>query len=278
MSDAHIWRLVWSGFAPADVNMAVDEMLFEQVAEGDAPPTLRIYGWEPPGVSIGFAQDLEQGVDLEAVQRRGYGLVRRPTGGRAIIHRDEVTYSVCIRVGHLACGDSVVASYREISRGIEAGLALLGVGAGIPDGRRDSPRKPADLPSICFASSLGGDMEVAGRKIVGSAQMRRSGAILQHGAIPITLDPAEHLEILGKHPRDAGNANGLSHHATTVAEVLGRSVCFDELGRAVVSGFAEAFGVLIAEQPLTDSEQARTAELVESKYGTERWTRTRGRR
>ncbi|NSW58482.1 MAG: lipoate--protein ligase family protein [Armatimonadetes bacterium] len=278
MSDAEVWRLVWSGFAPADVNMAVDETLFEQVAGGSAPPTLRIYGWDPPGVSIGFAQDLEQGVDLEAVQRRGYGLVRRPTGGRAIIHRDEVTYSVCIRVDQLACGDSVVASYREISRGIEAGLALLGVSAGIPAGRRDSSRKPVDLPAICFASSLGGDMEVAGRKIVGSAQMRRSGAILQHGSIPITLAASEHLEILGKRPSDVGDANGLSRHAATVAEVLGRRVSFDELGRAVVSGFAEAFGVLIAEQPLTDEERARAAELVETKYGAESWTRTRGRR
>lgn len=265
--------------------MAVDEAIFESVAVGAAPPTLRIYGWDPPGVSLGYFQALDDGVNLEAVQRYGYGLVRRPTGGRAIIHHHEVTYSVSIRMEALANGASVLRSYRELSRGVEAGLVRLGVPACIPQApksdRRSGSCPPGQgrrLPTICFAKVAGGDMVVAGRKIVGSAQMRRQGAILQHGSIPIRIVLAEHMAILGGDSSDPAAAATLSRAAVGVADALGREVSFEELGRAVCAGFVDAFGCTLCQQALTGEEMARAQELVAAKYGTDQWTRTVGRR
>jgi lipoyl(octanoyl) transferase len=273
-----LWRAVWSGHLPAADNMAVDEALFETVLAGGAP-TLRVYGWEPPGVSLGMFQPVDRGVDLAAVARRGYGLVRRPTGGRAIIHHHEVTYSVCIREKDLAGGHSVLQSYKEISRGIELGLRMLGAAACMPEQGAADREKGHDLPTVCFAKVGSGDMVVDGRKIVGSAQMRRGGVILQHGSIPIRIDLEEHLEILGADPSAADREQAALRNATaTVADAVGREVSFDELGGAVVAGFMRAFEVEMDEAALTAGEKARAAELVRTKYGAEGWTQTPGRR
>lgn len=272
------WRAVWSGHLPAPQNMAVDEVLFEAVVAG-GPPVLRIYGWEPPGVSLGMFQPVDRGVNLDAVRRRGYGLVRRPTGGRAIIHHHEVTYCVCVRAQDLAGGQSVLQSYRVISRGIELGLNMLGAAAAMPTEGNAGREKGHDLPTVCFAKVGSGDMVVEGRKIVGSAQMRRGGVILQHGSIPLALDLEEHLEILGADPSAADREQAALRNATaTVADAVGRPVTFDEVGGAVVAGFMRAFDAEMVEAPLTADEEARVAELVRAKYGDEEWTRTPGRR
>ncbi len=273
-----VWRLIRSGYLSAPENMAVDEALFESVAAG-GPPVLRVYGWAPPGVSLGCFQALDERVNVAAVRRRGYGLVRRPTGGRAIIHHHEVTYSVAIRAEHLAGGESVLRSYRELSRGIEAGLARLGMAAAIPDQRPAARPLRRDLPTVCFAKAMAGDMTVEGRKVVGSAQMRRRGTILQHGAIPLHIDVAEHLEILGSGASDpeAGEA-ALARAAVGVADALGREVSFEELGQAVVAGFADALAIAIDEDTLSPGEADRARELVRTRYASEAWTRTPGKR
>lgn len=259
--------------------MAVDEAIFEAVAAGQVPATLRIYGWEPPGVSVGYFQALEPGVNREAIMRRGYGLVRRPTGGRAIIHHHEVTYSVCIRLSDLESGQSVLESYRAISRGIEAGLTLLGVPASIPGKRLPTTSKGRELPTVCFAKAGGGDMLVDGRKIVGSAQMRREGTVLQHGSIPIRIDLEEHLEILGGvHAEAEAEQRALRQAACGVADAIGRDVSFEELGNSIVTGFARAFACQLRRCDLTAEEQTRVAQLVATKYGTEEWNATPGRR
>ncbi len=273
------WRLIWSPPSTAAENMAVDEAIFEQVAAGDSAPALRIYGWMPPGVSVGYFQSLDRGVHLDAIAGRGYDLVRRPTGGRAIIHHHEVTYSVSIRTDQLEGGETIHRSYRAISRGIEAGLARLGIVAHVPKERHRAPVKGRDLPSVCFAASLGGDMEIDGRKIVGSAQMRRAGAILQHGSIPLRIDLDEHLDILGEPCGDDDDTKRMLRRAAVgVEDALGRSVSFEEVGRAVVDGFAEAFGLEFDEQPLSDDELAEARALVETKYSTDAWNLTRGRK
>ena len=259
--------------------MAVDEALFESLGIPGAIPVLRIYGWQPPGVSVGYFQSLEKGINLDAIHERGYGLVRRPTGGRAIIHHHEVTYSVCTRADYLADGNSVLKSYREISTGIEAGLALLDIGAHVPRGHGGPAVKGKDLPSVCFAKALGGDMTVQGRKIVGSAQMRRAGCILQHGSIPITIDLDEHVSILGEPDANEQDARqALASCAVGVADVVGRPVSFDELAQCIASGFERAMGTTLEPGDLTPLEKQRAAELAQSKYGDEQWTMTPGRR
>ena len=277
-ADEH-WRVVWTPLAPAALNMAIDEAIAESVESHRSPPTLRIYGWQPPAVSLGYAQALDANVNLQAVLDRGYDLVRRSTGGRAVIHNHEVTYSVAVPPARLACGASVVASYREISRGVELGLTLLGLRACIPhlpDARRASTRS---LPTICFAKTIGGDMVVDGRKIVGSAQLRRPGVILQHGSVPIHIDPAEHVDILGSSDATAAAQRRIvARAAVGVADALGRPVSFQELGEAIIAGFRQALGVDLIQRELSDHEAARAQELVTVKYGTDAWTSTPGRR
>lgn len=305
------WRLIFSGHLSGAENMAVDEAIFEAVAARQAPPTLRLYGWEPPAVSLGYAQALDERVKRAEICRRGYGLVRRPTGGRAIIHHHEVTYSVCVRLADLSAGRSVMQSYRELSRGVECGLALLGVPAMMPSRQRErsgaaggagghSGEEPAggragggarghsggcaadrgrDLPTVCFARTAGGDMVAEGRKIVGSAQMRRSEAVLQHGSIPLRLDPEEHLALLGGGASAGeGERSALRRAAVGVAEVLGRDVSFEELAGAVARGFSEALGIELTQEALSPAEAVRARELVRLKYATDAWNLTPGRR
>ncbi len=271
-SAARVWRLVLSGAADGARNMAVDEAIFRARAEGLAPPTLRLYRWHPPAVSLGRFQALDERIDTQAICRRGYGLVRRPTGGRAILHADELTYSVVVHEADIAGGDVLMASYREISRGIEAGLAYLGVEAALGT-EGAGPREKA-LPTICFAKAARCDLVAGGRKIVGSAQTRSRGVILQHGSIPLTLDlndllavlPGPANQSLAERRRKVGQA------AVGVAELVGRPVGFDELAGAVRLGFARALDVVLKAGDLLPEEEAWADSLVATRYGARAWT------
>ena len=257
--------------------MAVDEAMMQAVSDG-AAPTLRLYGWRPAAVSLGYFQSPDEGIDREQVMARGYGLVRRPTGGRAILHDDEVTYSVAIRESEVPHGHSVMQSYRYISRGVEAGLQRLGVGAQLVDkrpgpvGKRpgqqgaEAEAKAADLPTVCFAKASRCDMVVDGRKIVGSAQVRRNGVILQHGSVPMTIDLAAHAAVM---PGVAGKPEALDAAACGVSDSIGREVSFEELAEAIVEGFREALGVELSEGGLTDGERSAVEARCRDKYGSD---------
>jgi lipoate-protein ligase A len=272
MSQTNRWRLIRSAPADGAWNMAVDEAMLEAGVAGLIAPTLRCYAWAPPTVSLGFFQPLDERIDLAQIAARGFGLVRRPSGGRAILHKDELTYSVVVPESLIPDGRSVMGSYRALSRGIEAGLQLLGLGAEMPD-RRQGPRlKAAGLPTVCFAASAGGDMVAGGRKIVGSAQTRRGGVIMQHGSVPIHLDPAEHLAVMPGEGTDEASQQRLLAKACGVADALGRPVSFDDLAAALRSGFEMRLGVTLEEGELTEWELMRAEELRRTRYATRAWT------
>jgi lipoyl(octanoyl) transferase len=269
--NATTWRLIQSPPADGAWNMSVDEAMLDAGVAGLIPPTLRFYAWQPAAVSLGFFQPLDDRIDVAEIAHRGFGLVRRPSGGRAILHKDELTYSVVVPESLIEDGRSVMGSYRALSRGIEAGLRRLGLGAEMPD-RRHAPRMKADgLPTVCFASSAGGDMVADGRKIVGSAQTRRRGVIMQHGSVPIHIDPAEHLAVMPGEGTDEASQQRLLEKACGVADVLGRPLTFEELAEALRQGFAERFGIKLEEGTLTDWEQARAQELHDTRYATDAW-------
>ena len=265
------WRVVRSDVAPAAENMAVDEAIMLAVARGEAPATLRVYEWRPPAVSVGRFQEFEGHVDLQACRERGYDVVRRPTGGRAILHDDEVTYSVCVLQDALAHGQSVRRSYRELSRGIERGLARLGLAAELAErrGAQDLPR--SGLPTACFAHASRGDMVAAGRKIVGSAQTRRRGAILQHGSVPLRLDLPALAAVLRDSAPESEHTS-LRDGAGGVAEALGVSPTRAQLAEALIAGFREAFPAEWTEGELTRAERQDAERLTREKYATEKWT------
>ncbi len=269
------WRLVESGFADAATNMAVDEAVMLAHEAGLVPPTLRLYGWKPPGVSVGYFQPVQGQIDVDECRRRGYGLVRRPTGGRAILHDDEVTYCVVIRREMLPCKDGVMASYRYLSRGIESGLRRLGLGATLADKRADSVKSPGPgSAAACFAKTARCDLSLAGRKIVGSAQTRSATTVLQHGSIPLSLNVDDMFAVM----RPGQGARPRALAAISLSEGLGRPVTFDEVCKALVVGFQEALGVEIEPGELTPAEVEQAQRLQREKYANDDWNLQVGRR
>ena len=260
MSQPKHWRLLDSGPADGAWNMAVDEAMLEAGVAGLLVPTLRFYAWQPAGVSLGYFQPLDASISLEEIARRGFGLVRRPSGGRAILHK------------------SVMGSYRSISRGIEAGLGLLGVGAQLAERKGEERMKAQGLPTVCFAKAAKCDMTVQGRKIVGSAQTRRRGIIMQHGSVPIHIDPEEHLAVMPGDGVDEASKAKLMEAACGVADALGQPVSYEELAAALAQGFAERLGLILEPGELTEWELAKARELKETKYTTDEWNRKPGKR
>lgn len=277
MADLQHWRLLDTGPADGAWNMAVDEAMLEAGGAGLLVPTLRFYAWQPAAVSLGYFQPLDQAISLEEIARRGFGLVRRPSGGRAILHKDELTYSVTVSEKLVPDGQSVMGSYRSISRGIEAGLALLGLGAELHD-RKAEEMKAQGLPTVCFAKAAKCDMTVQGRKIVGSAQTRRRGIIMQHGSVPIHLDPEEHLAVMPGDGVDEASKAKLREAACGVGDALGRPLSYEELAVALAQGFAQRLGLVLEPGELTAWELERAQELKATKYATDEWNRAPGKR
>ncbi|MBM3267288.1 MAG: lipoate--protein ligase family protein [Candidatus Sericytochromatia bacterium] len=216
-------RLLVDPPAAGAYNMALDEALLEALAGGQGLPTLRFYDWSPPALSLGYAQPVEV-VDRDACRRWGVDVVRRPTGGRAVLHDRELTYSVVMRAG----GESVADSYCRISKAIARALAAMGVPAEVAAG---SARKAPGVAD-CFAVATPADLVAgSGRKLAGSAQVRRHGRFLQHGSIKLAPSPIPLGELLPGQaaPSPATVADYLGTPAPDLAGRLMRAIAA-ELG------------------------------------------------
>lgn len=261
------WRLLPTVTAGAARQMAMDEAIFRAYAEGRVPPTLRFYTWAPPGVSCGRFQRVDREVDLAACAALGYDVVRRPTGGRAVLHLDDLTYAVVLgeRDG-LPAG--VLPAYLHLSRGLLAGLHALGIPAALhtPAGRAEGTGNPA-----CFASPSWHELTVAGRKVAGSAQRREGPDILQHGSVILR----HHPEALSRILRFPGPAEEFAARLARAAAGL-REFCpdleIDPLAQALAGGFAAALGVHLEPGELTGYEEELVAAFT-PRYAGERFDR-----
>ena len=259
------WRLLITEPLDGATNMALDEALLRGRIRASGAPTVRFYGWRPATVSLGYAQPLDETVDRARCRAMGIGLVRRPTGGSAILHEPperEVTYSVVAREGDFPGADDVLATYRILGQGFAAGLGRLGVAADLVPlvrGRRDGS------PAFCFRRAGAYEIAVRGRKLVGSAQRRQRGSFLQHGSVLLGADPAR---IRAAFPREVDPTSGM----TTLVDELGRSPGFDAVVEALAAGLAVALGVPLVPAGLSPDESALVESLVAGKYGTEAWT------
>jgi len=227
------WRLIddLDSELDAAAQMHADVALLDEVAAG-APPALRLYRWQPPALSLGRFQDVAD-VDHDACSARGVEVVRRPTGGRALLHGADLTYAVIAQRGPGDMRD-VDATYQWLARALVAGLARVGVDAEIA--RNDGP-----AGAVCFAGQQGADLRVGDRKICGSAQLNRDGAVLQHGAILLTRLPFDETDLLlGDHDRAH-----LRRATVTLAE-LGAPTDARTVARALVEGFCETLKIELA--------------------------------
>ena len=262
------WRLLVTEPLDGATNMAVDEALLRARIQAAGAPTVRFYGWKPATVSLGYAQPFDEAVDRTRCHALGIGVVRRPTGGSAILHEPpewEVTYSVVAREGDFPGADDVLETYRILGQGLAAGLGRLGAAAELVPLVRGR-RAGAGSPAFCFRRAGAYEIAVEGRKLVGSAQRRQRGAFLQHGSVLLAADPDR---IRAVFPHEPEPTTGM----TTLVEVLGRSPGFAEVAEALAAGLAETLGAPLVPADLSGPESALAEALVLGKYGTESWTR-----
>jgi lipoate-protein ligase A len=256
--------------------MAIDEAIMTGIIDGTSPPTLRFYGWKPPCVSIGYAQSLRNEIDLQACRQRGYTWVRRPTGGRAVLHIDELTYSVAAPQTEARVAGDIVTSYRRLSRGLVAGLRLLGCDVAQAHEQRKAGRgtKPS-ASAACFDVPSHYEITAFGRKLVGSAQVRRKGIVLQHGALPLRGDVARLVDVLALPLADRQALRvKLLDRAIALDQALGHDIAVDRVISALVEGFSRALNLELAPGVLSNAEQQRAAEL-QKKYIGDEWTYSR---
>jgi lipoate-protein ligase A len=262
------WRLIVDGEGGGATNMAVDEAILSAMLEGASPPTLRFYAWSPPCLSLGRNQPLAD-ADLAACRAMGVDVVRRPTGGRAILHTDELTYSLTLLQADSRAAGDVVEGYRRLSEGLLAGLHLLEVGAAQAVGRKPA----ADAGPVCFESPSNYEITVAGRKLIGSAQWRSRGGVLQHGSLPLQGDLARIVDCLAL--SDAQREVQRPHirgRAITLEEAKGQTVPFAQVARALAEGFARALNLTLFPGELSAQERALAADLRRRRYAAPDWT------
>lgn len=263
------WRLIVDGEADGAANMAVDQAILDAVVERASPPTLRFYAWAPPCLSLGRGQPLAD-VDQDACHTAEVDIVRRPTGGRSILHTDELTYSIALLQSDPRAEGGVVESYRRLSEGLLAGLHRLEVQATQAVGRR--PVDAADT-AVCFETPADYEITVGGRKLVGSAQWRSRGGVLQHGSLPLCGDLARIVDYVALPDAERGTQRRHLHlQALTLEEARGRPVSFAAASQALTAGFAQALDLTLVLGELTPSERARAAEIRADVYAAPGWT------
>ena len=256
------WRFFPDGPRDGPTNMAIDEVLALGCARGWSPPSLRLYRWTVPTVSLGYNQPIHGEIDLHACRERGVPVVRRPTGGRALLHHQELTYSLVLPIPRGSRG--VLEDYRWISHCLLLSLRRLGVTATLSRGNRTQ----GEAGGLCFISSSRYELTVDGRKLIGSAQRRWGGTLLQQGSLLIEIDHGAWITLFPQ-------ARDLELRATALTCILGRSPSWEELVKAMHEGFEEGARVELEPGGLTAREETMVRELVVERYATTEWTTRR---
>lgn len=251
--------------------MAMDEAVLDHVQAGTCPPTLRLFAWLPACLSLGQAQPFSD-VDLNRLEGRGWDVVRRLTGGRAILHTDEITYSVITNSSEPRLTGSVLESYNRLARALLATVKYLGLAAIMTEHKQETAK---ETNPVCFEVPSTYEITVKGKKLIGSAQARRRAGVLQHGSLPLEGDLSRICQALAfpNKPARRSAADRLLLRATTVETALGHKVDWGIAAEAFIKGFESALDLHLDPGKLTDSESLRTDELVKDKYGHPSWTR-----
>jgi lipoyl(octanoyl) transferase len=264
------WRLLITPPARGAWNMALDESILEHIGRGDSLPTLRLYAWEPPCLSLGHAQPFAD-ADRTRLKERGWDIVRRLTGGRAILHTDEITYSVIAPNDEPRVAGTVLESYNRLARALFLAVKELELPVEIKEGKVDNPSMPNP---VCFEVPSTYEITVNGKKLIGSAQARKKEGVLQHGSLPLVGDLTRICQALvfeNESARESASIR-LLERATTVESALGRQVSWETAAQAFIHAFESQLGLSLMMGELSESESKRTDELVKEKYAHPSWT------
>ena len=267
-----VWRLLITSPARGAWNMAVDEAILEHAQAGldDSLPTLRLYAWDPACLSLGHAQPFSD-VDMSRLKERGWEVVRRPTGGRAILHTDELTYSVIARNNEPNVAGTVLESYNRLAQALLLAVKNLNLPVEMKEGKANGN---STLNPICFEVPSTYEITVDGRKLIGSAQARKKEGVLQHGSLPLTGDLTRICQALVFENESAreDTSKRLLARAATVESALGWAVSWEDAAQAFIHAFEVQLGISLKREELSESESKRADELVKKKYDHPSWT------
>ncbi len=260
------YRFLDTGSNSAALNMAIDEAILTFHLRGATPPTLRAFAWERPAISLGRFQDAQREILVEKCAEQGVDLVRRPTGGRAVLHVDEFTYSMTISTDYGVPG-GVLAAYAWLARGIIAALEPFGIHSEVSTNRVSKQQTAA-----CFAFSTQADLTSNGRKLVGSAQVWKENTVLQQGTVPLE-DRGALLFSLFNYPTDEERQAALAAYEEIAASVrtFALEVTWEQMRDAFVRGFSTALGVPFEPAALSEDEWRLARRLAETKYAYLDW-------
>jgi lipoyl(octanoyl) transferase len=264
------WRLINTPPASGAWNMAVDEAILEHIGRGASIPTLRLYAWTPACLSLGHAQPFAD-VDMNRLKQRGWEVVRRATGGRAILHTDELTYSVIAPSNEPRVEGSILESYNRLAQALLLAVKNLKIPVEMKEGKTTEAATPNP---VCFEVPSTYEITVNGKKLIGSAQARKKEGVLQHGSLPLIGDLTRICQALvfeTEAGREAASKR-LLERATTVESALGYEVSWENAAQAFSHAFEAQLELSFEVAELSQSESRRAEELVQEKYAHAAWT------
>jgi lipoate-protein ligase A len=250
--------------------MALDDALLDSASEPGYTTTLRIYSWQPICLSLGQMQPVSD-VDKDRLERNGWDLVRRPTGGRAILHTNEITYSITGRTDDPLFGGGILPSYRRISLSLQAFLAYYGL---TPESKDSANTTAGPTQAVCFEVPSQYEITLKGKKIIGSAQARNSNSVLQHGTIPLSGDITRITQVLF-YPEESMReeaARRITERATTLQAELKTLIYYPVAVQDFIRAFEFTQNISLLPGELTKFEAELANELMDSKYTLGGWT------
>lgn len=266
------WHFMNTGSHHPYYNMALDEALLNFVSRGEIDPVVRFYTWNPPTLSIGYFQRLSKEIDIEKVKEKGYGLVRRQTGGRGVLHDKELTYSVIVPEAHPDMPQTVTEAYRVISGGLLEGFKSLGFDAhfAVPRSKEEREKLKQPRSSVCFDAPSWYELVVEGKKIAGSAQTRQRGVILQHGSIlqDVDIDDLFDMFIFKNERLKAKMKEAFVEKAVAINDLSIETITLAQMEVAFKEGFKKALDIEFKPLELTVAQQDEVKAL-EEKYRSE---------
>ena len=269
MSNKAKWRLIIHDKNDQFANMAIDEAIAKAVGDGIVKPTLRFYRWDPPTLSIGYFQKFRKEIDFDFCKKNGIGVVRRITGGRAVLHDDEITYSICIPANDPIYEKNLLESYKLIAEALLEGLVLLNLKPEF-----NYKKLPVQhSSSACFDAPSLYEITVNGKKIIGSAQKRFQNVFLQHGSIPFTLDPDKLFNCFLFDNQDLKERlkKNFKNIATSINEELSEPIDHEKAIDAFIQAFKNKFDIDFIQDELSIQENQLISEILYKKYASYEW-------
>lgn len=270
------WALLDSGHHDAAINMAIDEALLEWHSEEKIPPTIRFYGWKNPTLTVGHFQNVEKTIDFEGIKKHRCEFVRRLTGGSAVLHDDELTYSIVVRESHPKIPQSVNKAYYVLAQGLLEGYRLLGIDADFAIPERELFKERS---AVCFEVPAIYEMVVDGKKVSGNAQTRKLGVLLQHGSIPLSFD-ADMLFDLFKFSSEKfreRKRKAFVQKAISINDITETKHTYDSVKEAFLAGFKKSLNIRTETMELTEEQWKYIHYLADTKYRTDSWNLKRNK-